>query len=124
MLKVWYTELYINKEVLTRPILLNFFMKQKIHMHNHSWNEYSNDFDDNDWLLGGFLLIDLKDNCVRIIDAGPCMMVKSSENDITISFSLLEIKPEGMSLEALSNVIERKVQLRFYLLACYMKIQN
>lgn len=93
-------------------------------MRNYFWDEYSNDSDDNDWLLGGFLLIDLKYNCVRIIDARSCMMVKNSENEIVIPFSLLEVKPEGMSLEALSNVIERKVQFRFYLLACYIKIQS
>ena len=90
-------------------------------MENSDWYDNTDWFETNDWLLGGFLLIDLKFNCVRIIDSRDCMMTKNNEGEIVISFSLLDVKPEGMSREILYYLIEKKIKLRFYFLACYIK---
>ena len=93
-------------------------------MDNNKWFEDTDWFDDNDWLLGGFLLIDLEFNCVRIIDSRDCMMTRNNEGEIVIPFSLLDVEPKGMSREMLSNLIERKIRLRFYFMACYTKIYS
>ena len=90
-------------------------------MNNSDWYDNTDWFEGNDWLLGGFLLIDLKFNCVRIVDSRDCMMEKNNKGEIVIPFSLLEIKPEGMSREKLYYLIEKKIRLRFYFMTCYIK---
>lgn len=86
---------------------------------NNNWFDDDYWSESDDWLLGGFLLIDLEYKCARILNTKKCLMTKSDE--ITIPFFLLGVNSDGMSKEALWNLIERKVKLRFYFQACYMK---
>ena len=88
-------------------------------MNNSNWFDDDYWSEPDDWLLGGFLLIDLEYSCARILNSQKCLMTE--KNEIVIPFFLLEINSAGMSKETLWNLIERKVKLRFYIQACYMK---
>lgn len=90
-------------------------------MENSDWYENTDWFEDNDWLLGGTLVMDLTFKCVYIMGSRDSIMMKNKHGEIEIPFSLLNVEPEGMPKEMLGHLIAKRVKLRFYFMACYMK---
>lgn len=73
------------------------------------------------WLLGGALALDLHSNCARVV--GSRTMMRTSEYELVIPFSLLGVNPEEMDdFDELWRTVELKMMTRFYLTACYKKI--